>query len=80
MMTVGNLALHFEMEPEVLHPRLQELACDGRVRYAQSRCSGECSTCSTCTSSGSGEPVDELESTVDPTAIVISLEIRKTED
>ncbi len=80
MMTVGNLALHFDVEPEVLHPRLQELACDGRVRYAQSRCSGECSTCSTCSSSGSGEPVAEPEPAVDPTAIVISLEIRPSDD
>ena len=79
MMTVGNLALHFDMEPAALHPRLEQLEAGGRIRYALSRCSGSCSTCSTCTVSSSGE-VDAAAPAVDPTAIIISLEIRKAED
>lgn len=79
MMSLGNLALHFDMKPEALHPRLEELAEEGRVRYAQSRCSGSCSTCSTCTVSSSGETQAESD-VLDSTAIVISCEIRKTED
>lgn len=79
MMTMGNLALSMEMEPDVLHPRLLELEAAGRVRYAQSRCSGSCSTCSTCTVSSSGEPEAETPA-LDPTAIVISMELRKSAD
>lgn len=79
MMTVGNLSLQFEVEPEELHSRLLELEADGRVRYAQSKCSGSCSTCSTCTVSSSAEVQKETPG-IDPTAIVISLEIRKRED
>ncbi|WP_372808683.1 FeoC-like transcriptional regulator [Pontiella sp.] len=78
-MTVGNLALHFEMEPEEIHVALQQLAADGRVRYAFSKCSGSCSTCSTCSVSPSGEVVEEAPA-VDPTAIVISMELRKQDD
>lgn len=80
MMTVGNLALQFELEPEELHPRLQELDAAGRIRYALSKCDGVCSSCSTCTTSSSGEVTNDTESGVDPTAIIISLEIRKQED
>lgn len=83
MMTVGNLALTMEMDPEELHPKLMMLDADGRVRYAQSKCSGVCSTCSTCTSSSSGETDmcgDEEAGAVDPTAIIISMELRKTDD
>lgn len=77
MMSVGNLALHFEMEPEALQPRLDLLEAAGRIRYALSRCSGSCSTCSSCPS---GEASDEFEPPpVDPTAIVISLERRPEE-
>lgn len=76
MMSVGNLALHFEMEPAALHPQLERLVADGRIRYAQSRCSGLCSTCSTCTVSSSGV-VEETAPAVNPSAIVISLEIRR---
>jgi predicted metal-binding protein len=79
MMTVGNLALLFEMEPEELHPLLKQLNAAGRVRYALSKCSGSCSTCTTCTTSASGEIIEE-EPGVDPTAIVISMELRKQED
>lgn len=79
MMTVGNLALSMEIDAEELHPKLVELATDGRVRYAQSRCSGSCSTCSTCTTSSSGKTVED-NLALDSTAIVISLEIHKTED
>ncbi|MDF7798735.1 FeoC-like transcriptional regulator [Pontiellaceae bacterium B1224] len=79
MMTVGNLALQFEMEPEELHPQLKQLDSDGRIRYALSKCNGACSTCSTCTTSASGEIIEE-EPKVDPTAIVISLELRPSDD
>lgn len=79
MMTVGNLALQFEVEPEELHPQLKLLDAEGRLRYAQSKCDGVCSSCSTCsTTSGSTTTADE--SGVDPTAIIISLEIRKSAD
>ncbi len=77
MMTVGNLALNLEIEPELLDPYLRQLDAEGRLRYALSKCNGSCSTCSTCTVSSSGEIVEETLS-VDPTAIVISLEIRGT--
>lgn len=80
MMTVGNLALQFEMEPEELHPRLKQLDAAGRVRYALSKCNGACSTCSTCSTSASGEVTNDAEPAVDPTAIIISLELRKEED
>lgn len=80
MMTVGNLALHFDMEPEELHPRLQQLDAGGRIRYALSKCNGACSTCSTCTVSPSGEVTNDAEPGVDPAAIIISLEIRKQAD
>jgi len=80
MMTVGNLALYFDMEPEELHPRLQQLDAGGRIRYALSKCSGSCSSCSTCTVSSSGEVTNDAEPGVDPTAIIISLEIRKQAD
>ncbi|MEI6891340.1 MAG: FeoC-like transcriptional regulator [Pontiella sp.] len=80
MMSVGNLALQFEMEPEVLHPRLEQLVADGRVRYAQSKCSGSCSTCSTCTESPSGKKEAEAAPPVDPTVIVISLEMLNQDD
>lgn len=79
MMTVGNLALHFDTEPEQLHPRLEQLEAGGRIRYAQSRCRGSCSTCSICPDSpADDEP--ERPPPVDPSAIVISLEIRKPAD
>lgn len=79
MMSVGNLALHFEKEPEEIQPRLDLLEAAGRIRYALSRCSGSCSTCSTCPSGeGDGEGVEAPP--IDPTAIVISLERRKEED
>lgn len=80
MMTVGNLALQFEMKPEELHPRLEQLNAEGRVRYALSKCNGSCSTCSTCTVSSSGEVVNDADLAVDPTAIVISMEIRQQDD
>ena len=70
MMSVGNLALHFEMEPEAMLPRLNQLEAAGRIRYAMSRCSGSCSTCSTCSS----EEGENCAPPVDVTAIVISLE------
>ena len=79
MMTVGNLALSLEKAPGEIHPALQKLDADGRIRYAFSKCSGSCSTCSTCTVSSSGEVLEE-ESDCDPTAIVISLELRKAND
>ncbi|MDF7823007.1 FeoC-like transcriptional regulator [Pontiellaceae bacterium B12227] len=80
MMTVGNLALQFEMEPAELHPRLEQLDAEGRIRYALSKCDGVCSTCSTCSTTSSGIMAGNDESGVDPTAIVISLELRKTDD
>lgn len=80
VMTVGNLAMQFEMEPAELHPRLEQLDADGRVRYALSKCDGVCSTCVTCTTSSSGVVTSDTELGVDPTAIVISLEIRKSDD
>lgn len=83
MMTVGNLGLVMDKDPEELHPLLMKLDADGRLRYAQSKCSGVCSTCSTCTSSSSGDTAscgDEEAGAVDPTAIIISMELRKTED
>ena len=80
MMTMGNLALQVELKPEELHPLLEELAAAGRIRYAQSKCSGVCSTCSTCTVSSSGEVLAPESLAVDPTAIVISMEIRKSAD
>jgi len=76
MMSVGNLALHFEMEPEVLQPRLDLLEAGGRIRYALSRCRGSCSTCSSC-SSGEGGAAEPAPPPVDPTAIVISLDRRE---
>lgn len=76
MMTVGNLALSLEKDPEEIHPSLMELDSDGRIRYALSKCNGSCSTCSTCTVSSSGEVIED-EPGCDPTAIVISLELRK---
>ena len=80
MMTVGNLALHFDMEPEALHPDLQQLDADGRIRYALSKCNGACSSCTTCTVSSTGEVINDTSLAVDPTAIVISLELRKQDD
>lgn len=80
MMTVGNLALHFEMEPEELHPNLKQLDADGRIRYALSKCNGSCSSCTTCTVSSTGEVANDTSLTVDPAAIVISLELRKQDD
>lgn len=80
MMTVGNLALHFDMPPEELHPNLQLLDAEGRIRYALSKCNGSCSSCSTCTVSSSGEVTNDAEPSVDPAAIVISLELRKARD
>lgn len=77
MMSVGNLALHFEMEPEELQPRLDQLEADDRIRFAVSRCSGSCSTCSTCSSE---EDAGECGiPPVDPTSIVISMERRAEE-
>lgn len=78
MMTVGNLALSLEKEPEEIHPSLKQLDSDGRIRYALSKCNGSCSSCSTCTVSSSGEILEE-EPGFDATAIVISLELRKEE-
>jgi len=80
MMTVGNLALHFDMEPDELHPRLQQLDAAGRIRYALSKCNGACSSCTTCSVSSTGEVINDAEPAVDPTAIIISLEIRKQDD
>jgi predicted metal-binding protein len=79
MMTVGNLALQFEVKPEDLHEHLKELDAAGRIRYALSKCNGACSTCSTCTTSPSGEIIEEKPA-IDPTTIVISLEIRPSDD
>jgi hypothetical protein len=79
MMTVGNLALQFEMKPEELHPQLKELDADGRIRYALSKCDGVCSSCSTCTTTSSDTSLEEGPA-VDPTAIVISLELRRDDD
>jgi predicted metal-binding protein len=79
MMTVGNLALQFEVKPEDLHDHLKELDAAGRIRYAFSKCNGACSTCSTCTTTTDGDIVVE-EPAVDPTAIVISLELRSSDD
>jgi len=78
MMSVGNLALHFDMEPEALQPRLDLLEAGGRIRYALSRCKGSCSTCSSCPS-GEGDTEVFAPPPVDPTAIVISLDRRPTE-
>ncbi|MBN2702571.1 MAG: hypothetical protein JXR23_00030 [Pontiellaceae bacterium] len=79
MMSVGNLALHFAMEPEELQPRLDQLEAGGRIRFAQSRCAGSCSSCSSCPSDG-----DDADACapppVDSTAIVISMERRREED
>lgn len=80
MMTVGNLALQFEMEPAELHPRLEQLDAEGRIRYALSKCNGSCSTCATCTVSSSGVVTNDAALGVDPSAIVISLELRKGDD
>lgn len=44
MMSVGNLTTHFEMEPEELQPRLDQLEAGGRIRFAFTRCSGSCSS------------------------------------
>lgn len=78
MMSVGNLALHFEMEPEGLQPRLDQLESAGRIRYAIPRCSGACSTCSSCPS-GEGDEEHFEPPPVDPTAIVISLALKHAE-
>jgi len=78
LMTVGNLARHFETEPEALQPRLDLLEAGGRIRYALSRCKGSCSTCSSCPS-GEGDDPSIEPPPVDPTAIVISLELRPAE-
>lgn len=80
VMTVGNLAQQVEMEPAELHPRLEQLDADGRVRYALSKCDGVCSSCITCTVSSSGVVANDVVPGVDPTAIVISLELRKSVD
>lgn len=82
LMTVGNLGLAMEKDPEELHPLLMKLDADGRIRYAQSKCSGVCSTCSSCgpTSDDAEACGDEDAGPVDPTAIIISMELRKSED
>ncbi|MDF7807886.1 hypothetical protein P4E94_10595 [Pontiellaceae bacterium B12219] len=74
MMTVGNLALQFEIKPEELDIHLKELDAAGRIRYALSKCNGVCSSCSTCSTSAGEEPLEENPA-IDPTTIVISLEI-----
>lgn len=78
LMSLENLALSLEMEPEQLHPKLQQLDADGRIRYAQSKCSGSCSTCST--SCGSEDVKDEVKMDIDPTTIVISMELKSTSE
>ena len=82
MMTVGNLGLMMEKDPEELHPFLMALDKDGRVRYAQSKCSGSCSTCSSCgpTADDPAECGEEDVPPTDPTAIVISMELRQSDD
>lgn len=79
MMTVGNLALQFEVEPEELHAQLKQLDADGRIRYALSKCNGSCASCTTCSARSSAGMVEE-EPGVDPTAIIISLELRNQDN
>ncbi len=76
MMSVGNLALLLEIEPNELQPQLDQLEAKGRIRYALSKCAGTCSTCST----GCGGDSEAPEPVVDETAIVISLDKRKEEE
>ena len=78
MMSVGNLALQFGMEPEALQPRLDQLEAGGRIRYALSRSSGSCSSCTSCPS-GEGKDGTCEPPPVDPAAIVISLERREVD-
>lgn len=78
MMTVGSLAREVDVDPAELHPRLEQLDADGRIRYALSKCNGVCSTCSVCTVSSSGDVANDAALGVDPNALVISLELRQS--
>jgi predicted metal-binding protein len=79
MMSIINLASAFDLEPEAIKDQLAELEAAGRIRYAQSRCKGSCSTCSSCPS-GEREPEKPAAPDFDPTAIVISLDKKPEED
>ena len=79
MMSIINLASAFDLEPEAMNQPLAELEAAGRIRFAQSRCSGSCSTCSSCPS-GEGEPGEPETPVFDPTSIVISLDLKSEEE
>lgn len=73
-MTVGNIALSLEKEPAEIIPFIQELEADGRLRYAFSKCSGSCSSCSSgCGDDAAAEPAAPQ---IDETSILISMELR----
>ena len=48
MVSLKNLADKFSVEVDEISPMVQALESDGRVRVAMSRCSSDCSSCSSC--------------------------------
>ena len=69
MVSLKNLAEHFNCEVDEIIPIIIQLEIDQRVRAAMSRCSSDCSSCSSCGDSGSSEM-----SVLTETSIIISLE------
>ena len=81
MMSIGNLAIVLESEPDALAPHLEELETQGRIRHVLSSCSGSCSTCSSSCSSEESEGAAVPDASFsNPTAIVISMERRAEEE
>lgn len=71
MMSLENLADRFGMDHEELWKQLDSLEKEGRVRRVRPRCSGVCTSCSSCDE----EPVKNGPIAVDPAVIVISCEM-----
>ena len=69
MVSLKNLAEHFNYQVEDISPIVMQLETDQRIRVAMSRCSSDCSSCSSCGDSGNSEM-----SVLTETSIIISLE------
>ena len=68
MISLKNLAEQFDSTVAGIVPAVKQLESEKRIRVAMSRCSTDCSSCSSCGPEGS------KSATLTDTSIIISLE------
>ncbi len=74
MMSLKNLADQFDRTVEEITPVILQLELENKVRAAMSRCSSDCSSCSSC------GPEDGKTAELSETTIIISLEKRDCDE